>query len=153
LQADPLTARRWLIRNEVLLRELHNGTISLDHATLDSLPNPKSVEYIRSLLVGSGILEPDVHRGVRRLEAELPELLTALDTGHRTLTNRWFNWVVLPRLPPTPRHPKREDNSDKSFDSCLGSNRGGWCCTSAPSTTSTLGSPTRQRRGGAPDPS
>lgn len=98
MQAEPTTTRRWLNRNTDLLRGLHDGTIPLTHESLDLLPRPKSVDYLRSLLIATGILDPDVHRSLRRLETELPQLLSGLDTGHRKLASQWTHWAVLPRL-------------------------------------------------------
>ncbi len=98
LQAEPKTTRRWLNRNTDLLRGLHDGTIPLTHAALDLLPRPKSVDYLRSLLIATGILDPDAHRSLRRLETELPQLLSGLGSGHHNRASQWTHWAVLPRL-------------------------------------------------------
>ena len=98
MQAEPKTTRRWLNRNTDILRGLHDGTIPLTHAALDHLPRPKSVDYLRSLLIATGILDPDVHRSFRRLETELPQLLGGLDAGHHKIASQWTHWAVLPRL-------------------------------------------------------
>lgn len=98
LHAEPVTTRRWLIRTTPLLRSIQDGSIALTHASLDTLPHPKSVEHLRSLLIATGILDPDPDRSLRRLEAQLPQLLSRLTPNHRALITRWTQWVVLPKL-------------------------------------------------------
>ncbi len=98
LHAEPLTTRRWLTRIGDLLADLDTGRLPLNHETLDALPKQKAAEYLRALLIAAGLLHPDAHRDLRRLEARLPALLVALDAPHRQVTNRWVQWAVLPRL-------------------------------------------------------
>ena len=49
----------WLSRGSTAahLQTLASGTVSLDHAGVDSLAPGKEVEYLRQLLMGSGIIE------------------------------------------------------------------------------------------------
>lgn len=98
LHAEPLTTRRWLTRTGDLLADLDTGRLPLNHDTLDGLPKRKAAEYLRALLIAAGLLQPDPHRDLRRLEAHLPDLLASLDTTHRQITTRWIQWAVLPRL-------------------------------------------------------
>jgi len=98
LAAEPLTTRRWLRRAHDLLTGLDQGHITLDHGTLDQLPNAKSVEHLRALMVGAAILPPDPAGPVRRLESSLDRLLAGLDQPHRRLVARWARWKVLPPL-------------------------------------------------------
>lgn len=98
LRAEPLTTRRWLDRTHDLLVDLRDGRVPLEHAALDALPRRKAVEHLRALLIATGILPPDPGRLVRRLEADLPNLLRELDRDHQQLAARWVRWAVLPRL-------------------------------------------------------
>ena len=98
LHAEPVTTRRWLIRTTPLLLSIQDGSTALTHTSFDTLPHPKSVEHLRSLLVATGILGPDLDRSLRRLEAQLPQLLSSLTPNHRALLTRWTQWAVLPRL-------------------------------------------------------
>ncbi len=98
LRADPLTTGRWLDRAGGLLSGLHDGHIPLDHAALDTLPQRKAVDYLRALLISSGVLPPDPGGGLRRLEREIPDLLAELTDTHRQIEVRWIRWAVLPRL-------------------------------------------------------
>lgn len=98
LAAEPLTTRRWLTRTRDLLRDLDAARLPLSHDTLDRFPQRRAAEHLRALLITAGLLEPDPHRSLRRLEARIPELTAPLDHGHRQLATRWLNWKVLPRL-------------------------------------------------------
>ncbi len=98
LAAEPLTTRRWLVRARDLLVGLDRGTFALNHAELDGLPNPKSVEHLRALLISAAILPPDPTRLVRRLEGRMAHLTEPLDEPHRKIVTRWARWSVLPRL-------------------------------------------------------
>lgn len=98
LAAEPLTTRRWLARTRDLLRDLDTGRIPLSHDSLDRFPQRRAAEHLRALLIAAGLLEPDPHRGLRRLEARIPDLTAPLDHEHRQLVTRWLNWKVLPRL-------------------------------------------------------
>jgi len=98
LAAEPLTTRRWLSRHTNLLTSLDQGFISLDHATLDTLPHPKAVEHLRALLISTDILPPDPTGIIRRLENSLDSLLAGLDHGHHRTVTRWIHWKVLPPL-------------------------------------------------------
>ncbi|AMY20768.1 hypothetical protein A3Q40_03407 [Rhodococcus sp. PBTS 1] len=98
LRAEPVTTRRWLIRTTPLLHSIQDGSITLTHASFDTLPHQKSVDHLRSLLVATGILGPDLDRSLRHLEAQLPQLLSRLTPNHRALLTRWTYWAVLPRL-------------------------------------------------------
>jgi len=98
LRAEPVTTRRWLIRAHELLTGLHQGSIRLEHSTLDGLPQRKAVEHLRALLISTGILPPDPGRELRWLENGIPELLGDLNAQHHQITTRWIRWAVLPRL-------------------------------------------------------
>lgn len=98
LLAEPLTTRRWLNRNHVLLRDLDTGRLELTHESLDSLPRPRAVEHLRALLIAADILGPDSGRALRHLENTISGLLDPLNDDHRKLVDRWIRWAVLPRL-------------------------------------------------------
>lgn len=98
LAAEPLTTRRWLTRTCELLRDLDTGRIPLSHDALDRFPQRRAAEHLRALLIAAGLLEPDPHRSLRRLEARIPDLTAPLDHDHRQIATRWLNWRVLPRL-------------------------------------------------------
>ncbi len=98
LAAEPLTTGRWLGRNTDLLTSLNQGRISLDHATLDTLPNTKAIEHLRALLISTEILPPDPAGMIRRLEHNLDTMLRGLDHDHQRAVTRWIRWKVLPPL-------------------------------------------------------
>lgn len=98
LAAEPATTRRWLVRNQDLLTGLDQGHISLDHATLDTLPHRATIGHLRALLVTTAILPPDPTGPIRRLENSLDRLLADLDQAHRRTITRWIRWKVLPPL-------------------------------------------------------
>jgi hypothetical protein len=98
LAAEPLTTRRWLDRSRDLLDGLNQGSIRLDHATLDSLPHRHSVEHLRALLITTGLLPADEIGPLRRLESGIPVLLTDLSDPHAQVVTRWIRWKVLPSL-------------------------------------------------------
>lgn len=116
LAAEPLTTRRWLTRTRGLLVDLNENRICLDHAVLDGLPHRKSVEHLRALLIASGILSPDPTGRLRRLEADLVELLDQLDEQHRKIVTRWVRWKVLPRL-------RRRHDQGRELDGVVGNAR------------------------------
>lgn len=98
LRAEPLTTRRWLNRAHDLLTGLHDGSIRLEHAVLDRLPQRKAVEHLRALLISTEILPPDPTRELRWLENRLPQLLADLNEQHHQIATRWIRWAVLARL-------------------------------------------------------
>lgn len=98
LAAEPLTTGRWLGRNTDLLTSLNQGRITLDHATLDTLPNTKAIEHLRALLISTEILPPDPAGMIRRLEHNLDTMLRGLDHDHQRAVTRWIRWKVLPPL-------------------------------------------------------
>ncbi|MST33081.1 hypothetical protein GHK86_10155, partial [Acidimicrobiaceae bacterium USS-CC1] len=98
LAAEPLTTGRWLKRSRQLLAAVHNGRVPLDHEALDTLGHPRSVEYLRALMISAGILPPDTGRDLRRLERDLPDLLAAVAGQDRKAVTSWVRWAVLHRL-------------------------------------------------------
>jgi len=106
LNAEPLTTIRWLGRARGLLAALNEGTIDLDHATLDGLPQRKSVEHLRALLIETAILPTDEGGGIRRFHADIDRRAIVLDEQHRKIISRWMRWKVLPGL------RRRGDNGD-----------------------------------------
>lgn len=98
LAAEPATTRRWLVRTQDLLASLDQGHISLDHATLDTLPHRATIGHLRALLITAAILPPDPTGPIRRLENSFDQLLADLDQPHRRTTARWIRWQVLPPL-------------------------------------------------------
>lgn len=98
LAAEPLTTGRWLKRSAELLTAVHHGRIPLDHETLDTLGQPRSVEYLRALMIPAGILPPDTGRDLRRLERDLPLFLATVADRDRKVVTSWVRWAVLHRL-------------------------------------------------------
>ena len=98
LAADPVTTTRWLNRTRALLVDLNEGRVPLDHAVLDDLPRPKSVEHLRALLIAVGILPPDPLGPVRRLEAAVGDMVSVLPDPNDKIVTRWLRWKVIPRL-------------------------------------------------------
>lgn len=98
LSAEPLSTRHWLTRCGRLLRSIDEGSLELDHAVLDTQPNPHRVEYLRALLISAGILPDDDLGPLRRFESAIPRLLDQLNDQHTAVVTRWTRWAVLPRL-------------------------------------------------------
>lgn len=98
LTAEPVTTRRWLRRARDLLTGLDQEHIALDHAALDGLAHPKSVEHLRALLIAADILPPDPAGPIRRLQTRLEQLLAGLEQTDRRVITRWVRWKVLPPL-------------------------------------------------------
>lgn len=99
LAADPLTTRRWLLRQADLLGRLGWGLLPLTHDAFDELPPSRAVEHLRVLLVETGALPAQTGRGLDRLERDLPGVLQDVtDATARRVVEAWFRWSVLPRL-------------------------------------------------------
>lgn len=98
LAAEPLTTMRWLTRSRVLLADLDQGHIELDHRVLDGLPSRPAATYLRSLLVAAEILAPDNDGPLRRFESHLDDILDIVEEPDRVLLNRWVRWEVMARL-------------------------------------------------------
>jgi hypothetical protein len=96
----PTTALRWLSMETTVsvLGALGRGERPLTHATLDELPQSKTLAHLRSVLVATGVL-PDRDEHLVQLETWITkEIATRVDHEERQLLYRYAIWHVLRRL-------------------------------------------------------
>ncbi|PRX41758.1 hypothetical protein B0I32_1735 [Nonomuraea fuscirosea] len=97
----PNSGVTWIRTNPkivTLLRALGDGTLLLNHAALDALPQSQTVEYIRELLVAHGIL-PFRDRYVAGYERWLAIKLASIEsTEQRKIVEQFGRWHHLRRL-------------------------------------------------------
>lgn len=81
-----------------ILRELAAGGQALTHATLDELPDSKSLRHLRAMLIATSALPPrDEH--LARLERWIKTTLAGFDDlDRRALLHRYATWHLLHRL-------------------------------------------------------
>lgn len=85
-------------RVQTLFAELAAGQVALDHAALDALPRSTTVEYIRGLLIATGLLPARDHY-LAAFERWLDERLAQLsDREQHRLIDRYARWHLLRRL-------------------------------------------------------
>jgi hypothetical protein len=121
LRADPVTTRRWLLRQADLLNRLGHGQLALTHDAFDELPPSRAVEHLRVLLIEAGALPAGAGRGLDRLEHDVPRLLEPVeDVTARRLVEAWLRWSVLPRL-------RRQVQDGVEASHALASTRRGLC--------------------------
>ncbi len=97
----PNSGYAWLRQNPAaqdLLRQLADGSTALSHDNLDQLPETRTVEYLRGLLVEHRCLPPrDPH--IARFERWLETKLTKIDNPeHRKVIDRFARWHLLRQL-------------------------------------------------------
>lgn len=81
-----------------LLRALASSTTALTHHDLDALPGSRTIEYIRGLLVGQGVL-PSRDRRLADFQRWLEQRLVSIDgDDHRRVLERYGRWHHLRRL-------------------------------------------------------
>ncbi len=81
-----------------LLRALASSTTALTHHDLDVLPGSRTIEYIRGLLVGQGVL-PSRDRRLADFQRWLEQRLVSIDRDdHRRVLERYGRWHHLRRL-------------------------------------------------------
>jgi hypothetical protein len=98
--ARPRSGLLWLSRPQApaILTALARGQVPLTHDGLSALSPPKSVTYVRDLLIDCGVLPP-IDRFLFSFEAWLPRWLESVpDVEHRKLLHRFATWHVLRKL-------------------------------------------------------
>ncbi len=94
----PNSGVTWIRSNPrvpALLRDLATGQTALTHDALDGLPAPRTVAYLRELLVGCGSLPPR-DRNLAVFERWLGSKLDAItDVDQRRLIQRFARWRLL----------------------------------------------------------
>jgi hypothetical protein len=96
----PEVALGWIRRGKVraLLTGLASGHRPLTHAVLDELPDSKTLQHLRSVLVASGAL-PARDEHLIQLERWIRQAVAARpDTGQKQLLHSYATWHVLRRL-------------------------------------------------------
>jgi len=91
---QPWSGLIWLSRGDVAprLQALARGTVSIDHAGLDSFPRGKGPEYLRELLMRTGVLEVR-DKQLMAFERWTVRWLDAIDDpGHQRLFRTYLTW-------------------------------------------------------------
>lgn len=97
----PNSGYAWLRQNPAaqdLLRQLADGSTALSHDNLDQLPDTRTLDYLRGLLVEHRCLPPrDPH--IARFERWLGTKLTKIDDAEqRKVIDRFARWHLLRQL-------------------------------------------------------
>jgi hypothetical protein len=90
----------WLRRQQVrtLLRDLASGSVALHHEALDALPTSRTIEYVRELLVATGVLparDKYLSTFLRWMETKLEGVS---DPDHRRAVEAFARWHHLRNL-------------------------------------------------------
>jgi len=95
---SPFSAIHWITSspNARLLTRLAADDRPISHELLDELPPSRNQQYIRQLLVHTGVL-PERHEDLERLPAWFEHELTEKPTPHANLVRPFLNWFLLHR--------------------------------------------------------
>jgi len=80
------------------LRDLAHGRLPCSHAALDAAGADRATEYLRLLLVRSGVLPPRDRRLADFLRWAAAKLSAIPDAEHRQLLERFLRWHLLRHL-------------------------------------------------------
>ena len=97
---SPAATLEWLDKPHIrdLLTHLAAGKLALTHEALDAWPRPRTVPYLRDLLVSCGVL-PAVDKQLREFGAWLDRRLQALaGHPHLRLLRQFGLWHQLPAM-------------------------------------------------------
>ncbi|MBV8348100.1 MAG: hypothetical protein JOZ49_11370, partial [Mycolicibacterium sp.] len=96
----PVTAMAWLARPAVahLLSTLARDQRDLSHKLLDELPTSKTLDHLRAVLIGEGML-PQRDDRLAKLERWVDDLVRSrTDAAERQLLHRYVVWHHMRRL-------------------------------------------------------
>jgi hypothetical protein len=96
----PQTVLSWLSQRPqgpAIVGRMARGEIAISHDAFEQLPATKAVNYIRDLLVATGVLDA-YHPPIARMTPWLADLLSTLPSEHAGLVERFARWHVMRRL-------------------------------------------------------
>lgn len=96
----PQTVLYWFNRRSQgldILEAMARGEIDISHEAFEQLPSNKAVNYIRDLLVTTGVL-PAYHGPIERITPWLADILTDLPHPEADIVRRFPRWEVQRRL-------------------------------------------------------
>lgn len=98
-QLDPRSVVRWLRQEPIsqTLNDLATGRTELSHNALLSLAPSRRVNYLRRILVESGILPP-VDLLLSNLDTFASEFARMLPAAHGSLIRQYYRWHILPTV-------------------------------------------------------
>lgn len=114
---DPWKGWMWLRHpwNQNLLSGLARGLIPLTHEALHTLPNWRTVTYLRDLLMACGLL-PTIDKQLLHCETLAARRLADLgDHPHGPLLRRFITWHLLPALRTQARKRPLTSSAPRSF--------------------------------------
>lgn len=96
---EPLTTLTWIRRNHglAILKRMAIGVVPITHQALDTVTPARHRNYLRDLLVSSGVL-PAQDVDLERTMEWLAEFLTALPQGDKKILHPYVRWHTSPRL-------------------------------------------------------
>ena len=114
----PQTGLWWLRKKPgigpQLLGQMACGAVDISHDTFRTLPSDRAHDYLRSLLVAVGVLEPFDIR-IERMLPWIEDIVAELPAEDAALIRRFAHWQVLRGM----RKAAREDRLTKSMaDAC-----------------------------------
>ena len=117
---QPYSVHNWLRSSgpASILRELVAGTLPLTHEALDDHPRRRSADYLRHLLVASGLLSPRDDALVD-LEAWVERRLKQAGGVHEHQLRSYATWRVLRRARQRAERGDRARTSTRHAKSCL----------------------------------
>lgn len=97
----PQSGIYWLQRRERvgpgLLAKMASGKLAISHQTFNDLPMDRTHNYVRDLLVATGVLEP-YDPLLERMIVWVQALGEPLNSHHRRIIDQFANWRVLRQL-------------------------------------------------------
>lgn len=95
---NPATVLRWLTRGKAtpILSSMAQGHTPISHEGVDTFPRDRSREYLRDLLIATGVLAPDA-RELRGLLAWLEDFLAQQPSSDRHTLQTYSRWNILRR--------------------------------------------------------
>lgn len=95
---DPRSVTVWLGKSgaAAMLRDLAVGDEPISHQTLDSLSPSRHADYLREILIRTGILEPRNHY-LDRLGPWIDQYLRDVPDQHAQLVGTYAHWYLLHR--------------------------------------------------------
>lgn len=97
----PQTGLWWLRKKPgvgpQLLKQMACGAVGINHDTFRTLPSDRSHDYLRSLLVAVGVLDP-VEIRIERMPPWIEDVVAELPTEDAALIRRFAHWHVLRQM-------------------------------------------------------
>jgi hypothetical protein len=97
----PQTGLWWLRKKPgvgpQLLRQMACGELDISHDTFRTLPSDRSHDYLRSLLVAVGVLDP-IEISIERMAPWIEDVVAELPVENAALIRRFAHWHVLRQM-------------------------------------------------------